>query len=320
MFDYNYLLKLIANRIEENPELEYKAGGALQKDDKKVIEITKDVSSFANSNGGVLIYGIAEDQSDKRFPGNIDAVDAKVISKEWLEQIINSKIRPRIHGLKIHVVALPEDERQVVYILEIPKGNTAHQADDKKYYRRHNFMVEPLYDHEIRDIMNRQKEPVIKTLFIVAKKPNVTMHNNDLLRYHQPLYPYSLHVYIENVGKMYAKYVNIVLSLPERCVDDRAADEDDGSIIEKRLDNKVRDLVEPPDNSRTMFNIDELNRPKQYGPARHEPLLPGMHVKLDSFDLTPQALQPGNELKWTIYADNAEPKIGSIEISAIDRL
>jgi len=319
MFDCNYLLQLIANRIEENPELEYKAAGALQRDDKKVMEITKDVSSFANSNGGVLIYGIAEDQNDKRFPSQIDPIDCKAITKEWLEQIMNSKIRPRIQGLKIHIVALPEDERQVVYILEIPKGDTAHQADDKKYYRRHNFMVEPLYDHEIRDIMNRQKAPVIKPLFLVAKKPNLTMPNNDLLRYHQP-YPYSLHVYVENVGKMYAKYVNIVLSLPERCVNDGAADEDDGSMTEITLNNKVRDLVEVPDHSRRTFDMDELNKPKQYGPARYEPLLPGMHVKLDSFDLTQIAPQPGNELKWTIYADNAEPKTGSIEISKIDKL
>jgi hypothetical protein len=145
MFDYNYLLQLIANRLEENSELEYKAAGALQKDDKKVMEITKDISSF---------------------------------------------------------------------------------------------------------------------------------------------------------GKMYAKYINIVLSLPERCMDDRAADED---------------------NSRTMFHIDEINRLKPYGPARYEPLLPGMHVNLYSFDLTPQALEPGNKLSWTIYADNAEPQSGSIEFSAIDR-
>jgi predicted HTH transcriptional regulator len=86
IFDINYLNQLIADGIEENPELEYKSAAALRKEDKKVMEITKDVSSFANSNGGILIYGIAEDQTNKHLPGKIDTVDRKIITKEWLEQ------------------------------------------------------------------------------------------------------------------------------------------------------------------------------------------------------------------------------------------
>ena len=135
------LTQLIANGIEENPELEYKAAAALQRDDRKVMEATKDVSSFANSNGRILIYGISESQVDRHLPGVIDPVDRKATSKEWLEQILNAKIRPKIHGLKIHVVTIHGNKDQVVYILEIPKGETAHQAEDKRYYRRHNFVV-----------------------------------------------------------------------------------------------------------------------------------------------------------------------------------
>jgi predicted HTH transcriptional regulator len=117
MFDHDYLLQLITNSIEENQELEYKESGALQRDDKKVLEITKDVSSFANSNGGVLIYGLNENQTNKHLPGDIDPIDRNAIKKEWLEQIINSKIRPRIHGLKINVVTIPGNQNHVVYIL-----------------------------------------------------------------------------------------------------------------------------------------------------------------------------------------------------------
>src|ERR1700744_966733 len=129
MFDIDYLRRLIANGVEESAELEYKAAAALLREDKKITEATKDVSAFANSNGGILIYGIREDQSNKHLPGNIDPVDRKTITKEWLEQILNARVRPRIHGLKIHVATIADD--QVVYILEIPKGETAHQADDR---------------------------------------------------------------------------------------------------------------------------------------------------------------------------------------------
>src|SRR5690349_7755872 len=53
--------------IEENLSLEYKASGALDPlDESKKTEITKDVSAFANSTGGTLIYGIAEFAKPRR--------------------------------------------------------------------------------------------------------------------------------------------------------------------------------------------------------------------------------------------------------------
>ena len=51
---------LIDEKVEENLHLDYKAAAALGKTDGKKNEISKDVSSFANSDGGILIYGIKE--------------------------------------------------------------------------------------------------------------------------------------------------------------------------------------------------------------------------------------------------------------------
>ncbi|MEO8884704.1 MAG: ATP-binding protein [Mucilaginibacter sp.] len=309
MFDLDYIQQLIANGIEENPELEYKSAAALQRDDKKVMEITKDVSSLANSNGGILIYGIAEDQTNKHLPGKIDTVDRKVITKEWLEQILNAKIRPRIHGLKINVITIARD--QVVYILEIPKGETAHQADDKKYYRRHNFTVEPLFDHEIRDIMGRQKNTDIVIDFDIAKQSNLRKgaDGKPALDDKEP-YFYWMNIYAENVSKIYAKYINVVFKLPKRCVRGNVYDKRYNSTEEMKADNTVRDLVEP--NAERYF-VGPIAKPKQYGPVRHEPLLPGMRVMLKSIPINEYSTDVGNKVSWTIYADNAEPKSGEIE-------
>ena len=96
------LRQLISDNVEESLSLEYKAAEALGKSDAKKAEIVKDVSAFANSSGGVLIYGIAEfQQRDQRHrPERIDPVDRQRFSKEWLEQIIQS-IQPRIEGIVI---------------------------------------------------------------------------------------------------------------------------------------------------------------------------------------------------------------------------
>jgi len=310
MFDLSYLEQLIADHIEEGPNLEYKASAALVKDDRKVMEITKDVSSFANSNGGILIYGISEDESNKHWPGKIDPINRKTITREWLEQIINSKIRPRISGLNIYVVIMPGNSDEVVYILEIPKGNTAHQADDKKYYRRHNFMVEPLFDHEIRDIMGRQKDPEVVLDFDIVKQGKLqpSASGQPVLDDREP-YIYWLNVYAKNVGKIYAKYINVTLTLPKICIRGNIYDRRYNSTEEIKADNKVRDLVEP--NADRFFR-GPIAKPPQYGPARHEPILPGMRVMLKSIQINEYSTDSGNILGWTIFADNAEPKSGKV--------
>jgi len=53
------LESLITNRVEENLNLDYKGADALYNIDGKIdrsLEISKDVSSFANSDGGIIIY------------------------------------------------------------------------------------------------------------------------------------------------------------------------------------------------------------------------------------------------------------------------
>jgi len=316
MFDIDYLNQLIANGIEENAELEYKAADALLLNDKRITEATKDVSAFANSNGGILIYGIRENQTAKHLPGSIDPVDRKVTSKERLEQILNARIRPRIHDIKIHVVTIADD--QVVYILEIPKGETAHQADDRRYYRRHNFTIEAMYDHEIRDVMNRQKAPQIKIHFDVGRKPNILIAPNGRPIIHQQS-PFLcfLNVHIENVGKIYATYIKIVLTLPERIIN-FMCDEGENTTTQITLENKVRDEIEVlDDNSSTFFAIGHAEKPKQYGPPRNEPLLPGMQMTLKSFPIYIDNIEDGDVIGWTLNADNAELQTGALDFGQI---
>ena len=89
--DLEDFLKL---EVEENRHLDYKRGDALSFENKKINEITKDVSSFANSDGGLIIYGVDEDKSTHKPSGYIPIVDPK-ISKEWLEQKINLTLIPQ---------------------------------------------------------------------------------------------------------------------------------------------------------------------------------------------------------------------------------
>lgn len=149
---------LITNEVEENVHLDYKAAGALAKEDKKRMEITKDVSAFANSDGGIIIYGVLE--KDHR-PDKITPVDGRTYTKEWLENVIQL-IQPRIEGITIYPIRIDNLENSV-YIVKIPRSDNApHMAKDKKYYKRFNFKSEPMEDYEIKDLYNRVYTPNLK--------------------------------------------------------------------------------------------------------------------------------------------------------------
>src|SRR5262245_21268271 len=98
------LVALIGGQVQESLTLDYTAGGALVNTDPKKDEVSKDVSAFANAAGGVVIYGMVEEH---RLPTHLDGVDPAVITREWLDQVIGSRIQPRIDGVRIMPIDLP---------------------------------------------------------------------------------------------------------------------------------------------------------------------------------------------------------------------
>ena len=168
---------LINNEVEENIHLDYKDAGALAKVDKKRSEITKDVSAFANSDGGVIVYGIAE--HDHR-PQKISPIDGRTYTKEWLENVIHL-IQPRIEGIKIYPIRI-DDLDKSIYIVQIPRSDNApHMANDNRYYKRYNFQSVPMEDYEVKELYNRASTPQLvidKCLFYVEEE------NRNTVTYH----------------------------------------------------------------------------------------------------------------------------------------
>ena len=167
-----YLERLISDGIEENGQLEYKAAASLARDEAKTVEMSKDISAFANAAGGVLIYGIAEfkEKTQRHLPERLDPVNQNEFSREWMDQKL-SLIRPRIDGLKIVPVHVGPAASGYCYVVEVPPGDTAHQARDHRYYRRRNFESSPMEDYEVREVMNRRKHPAISSSFRIVVHP-----------------------------------------------------------------------------------------------------------------------------------------------------
>lgn len=160
-YKFSDLKDLINNEVEENLHLDYKSAGSLSKEDKKKAEITKDVSAFANSDGGIIVYGIQEVDNK---PNSFSFVDGNEITKEWLENIINI-IQPRINGIDIFPIRHEGNLEETVYLVKIPKSDDApHMAKDKKYYKRFNFCSEPMEDYEVKDLFYRHRAPALQVV------------------------------------------------------------------------------------------------------------------------------------------------------------
>ena len=287
MSEYNlkYLHSLIENKVEENLNLDYKASGSLDKQNNKTTEISKDVSAMANSDGGILIFGIQEDKVNKHLPEKIDPINRREFSKEWLEQIIQDKIRPRISNFKIYPIDIDNDN--VVYVVEIKKSNTAHQASDKKYYKRFNFQSTAMYDYEIRDILNRNKNPELTIRF------ELTNQNKTLV------------VKAINVGSVFAQYVNVKLTIPKRVLKESHYNSIDENNFEIYVDNTIRDVLDVEFNG--------FNSTTKYGPSRYDPILPSQSFRLKEIEIDDQeAFYHYNNIKWEVFCDNSEPKKGEV--------
>jgi len=286
------LQNFITSEIEESLTLEYKAAEALDRNETKKKEITKDVSAMANSAGGILIYGISEygDPERRHLPEKITPVDRRKYPREWVEQIIQA-IRPRIDGIVIHSVNLSSGENNVAFVIEIPQSNTAHQASDHRYYKRFNFQAVPMEDYEIRDVMFREQTPNITLSFLIQ----ITSESQNLV------------IQARNNGSAFAQYVAVFLDAPVQIlqsIENKLNIKDGGRFYRHRLTNLNQEYADEQFKS-------------------NFPLLRSMSMSWkiplnQSFD---EFRAQDLALKWKIYADNALPEEGRIlfkEIEVVD--
>lgn len=169
---------LIENEAEESIHLDFKAAGSLSKEDKKKAEIAKDVSAFANSDGGVIVYGM-EEQNHKAH--SLSYIDGNIYTKEWLEQVIQDNIQRRIEGLEIFPIRKDGDIAKSIYVVKIPRSsNTPHMSIDKCYYKRNNFRSVKMEEYEVRDLFYRESTPNLK---IVGYNFSPKEINNDYITF-----------------------------------------------------------------------------------------------------------------------------------------
>lgn len=188
--------RLIAILESESLFMDYKrksdpAKVELSKDDKRNLD--KALSGFANSEGGVLIWGI---EKDNGAIGAYDLIKQPELFVEHLNTLASDRVSPGVDGVRHEVVFSGTDGGVVVTY--VPKSeNTPHRSIGKagQYYKRHGDRFQYMEHFEIEDMFGRRARPKlsldISLRKVVNSKPDPT---------------YGLVVHIHNDGKAISQH------------------------------------------------------------------------------------------------------------------
>jgi Schlafen, AlbA_2 len=187
--------------------------------------LSKAVSAFANSGGGVITLGM----KNPRLPseglavddgGVVDAV-RRPSTREWLEDLVPHLVEPPLLSFNVYAIAGGRSGSQilpgrVVLLVNIPDSSQApHQALDKRYYGRVGGKSQPLGHRMVADIWGRRRDPQIE----LTAPVRVFVEWPESISYpgqrQAPRRIVELVLHGRNDGRVLAHYVNMMVYLPE---------------------------------------------------------------------------------------------------------
>ncbi len=303
----------------ESVRLDFKQSRLLNESHERITNnLSREVSAFANTEGGTIVIGIIERHEGKariadRFD---DGVDIKTWSPERIQQLCESNISPPLRGLRVKAIPLDEARTKHAVAVYVPQGNTVYQARDRRYYGRSEYESKPLLDHEIRLLMFRGKTPnaVVKLTNChkrFEKQPATQTSGNSLsdtevslgASASQNLATYFFNLVVENIGEINITEFKVAVTF---------SPEGTGKL--HPFSQAYKDGWPEPYG--------------RYGLQETPPMRP-MKVNIypsDSLDVTPRQTEPisidavrdaGLKLHWTLYLSNMAPVSGVIDLVSV---
>jgi len=277
-------------------------------------ELAKQLSAFANTGGGALIY-VVDDRGRVDHGGVSRVIKGRKSTKDWLESFIPSATEFEIVGVNVREIVAQQAASSIqpdkaLFVVEIPDSERApHQSvRDKRYYVRLGGRSQPASHRLIEDIRNRSTHPnvelsAVEILNLSAQRQ--VLFDQQQLR-HGGEVRFSFRIRLRNQGSLKASNVAFLFS-PSLGV----------GLAQARLPN-ARLRVGP--QSALVWELDC-------------PMFPQMEMEFDITCLARVELRNARlfvqgtgtsldkcKVPWKVFADSAVPKSGEIDLGSLGLL
>jgi hypothetical protein len=171
----------------ETDSFDFKEFLVTKQDPKHKLRICKTACAFANSNGGFIIFGVADRDSGKRGRDRIVGIDQKLdMAKCFGDQI--GVVEPTIlYTPQNPAIPLPNSDK-AIFVIHIPRSRKAPHTfvDDGKYWfcKRTNRGNEEMSYAEIEEAFTLKSQTLSKLMLL-----NLELANMELLLPHLQAMP-----------------------------------------------------------------------------------------------------------------------------------
>lgn len=157
--------QFIVERRQEDLHLDFKTivkSDMSDKDDKKNFAMAQ--SGFANSDGGIIVWGIEARKNDQ----NIDCAIGKRPIKELplflskLNEFTGQFVNPKVNGVQHKTIPISEDSGYAVTV--VPKSDSGPhmaKAGEDRYYKRSGSSFYRMEHFDLEDMFGRRKKPIL---------------------------------------------------------------------------------------------------------------------------------------------------------------
>jgi len=198
--DSSAIQQWILDKKEEHLQLDFKRvsdPNVANRDDRK--NFSKSLSGFANSSGGLIVWGIDARKNDRGIDcatalALIDPVQA-FLSR--LNELTGQSTSPLVDNVRHRAIHFENDRGCVVtFVPESQSGPHMAKLGEDRYYKRSGDRFYIMEHFDLEDMFGRRAKP---NLTVRITRTFLEDSTNEILRFS-----------IANTGKYLAKYVHFV--------------------------------------------------------------------------------------------------------------
>jgi len=209
--DKDKIKEFVQRGQEEHLTLEFKTvitAGLTDKQDKKTF--AKALSGFANSSGGVIVWGIvARKVKDVDRACGTEEIKPLSLFMSRLNELTGELVKPIVEGVQHKGIEVTSDKGFAVTL--VPESNAGpHMAMgfEGRHYKRSGDSFYPMEHFDIEDMFGRRKKPKLSLCTEIKKAGRYSSSNGIRHTFH-------VMIGIKNAGRGIAKHVALEVGVNE---------------------------------------------------------------------------------------------------------